>query len=232
MNAVDAQLATSNASGVSPAEATTRTTALAGAFAGGGSLEANASWLHNRGLGLLGIPLSYGRPVGLGALGTLGLGASVKALVGRVYLSEVRIFALDSGDIVQAIRETYRDSSAFGVDAGILWRPAGWLAVGVVGKNLNAPTFEAPAGPELALEPAVRAGLAVSPRPWLAVLADVDLTENETALAGYRSRHLGGGLEIRPAAWFGVRAGAYTNLAERDIGPVLTAGLAPSASRG
>ena len=56
---------------------------------------------------------------------------------------------------------------------------------------------------------------------------DLDLTENETVLSGldYKSRHLGGGLELHALSWLKLRAGVYKNIADNEIGPVATAGL-------
>lgn len=56
--------------------------------------------------------------------------------------------------------------------------------------------------------------------------ADVDLTENDTTVSGsYKSRNLGGGVEVNLLRVLQLRGGAYTNLAESDIGVVYTAGL-------
>ncbi len=224
VNLADAQLTASSA-GVSSAGATDALTALASAFGSPGTLDQNASMLRNRGLGFVEFPLSYGHPVDLGPFGTLGLGASVKLILGRVYVSEVRIFNVDSGQIIDKIRNTFKDTSTWGVDVGALWKPRNWLSVGIVAKNLNTPTFDAPTGPDFELKPQVRTGVAWDPFSWLTLAADLDLTENETALAGHDSRNLGGGLEVHPFTWLKLRGGAYKNLAESDIGTVVTAGL-------
>ncbi len=225
VNAFDAELAVSNEAGVTPAEATDALVALATAIGSGGPLGANTSALRNRGIGLVEVPLAYGHPIRLGALGTLGLGASVKLMRGRVYASEVAIFGLDAGDIVREIRDTYQDSTTWGVDAGALWQPAGALLVGVVGKHLNSPSFDAPGGPDFEVKPQARAGVAWNPLGWLLLAADLDLTENDTALAGFESRILGGGLELAPVTWLRLRGGGYRNLAEPETRPVLTGGL-------
>lgn len=224
VNLADAQLAVSSA-GVSSAEATDAFLALASAFGSPGTLDQNASVLRNRGLRFVEFPLSYGHPVDLGPFGTLGLGASAKLILGRVYVSEVRIFNVDSGEIIDEIRNTFEDSTTWGVDVGALWKLRNWLSLGVVAKHLNTPTFRAPAGPDFALKPQVRTGVAWDPFSWLTLAADLDLTENATALAGHESRTLGGGLEVHPFTWLKLRGGAYKNLAENDIGTVVTAGL-------
>jgi hypothetical protein len=222
----DAQLATSNPTGVTTDEALAGLLALANTLAAGGPLDQNQSSLRNRALGLVEVPLAYGLPVSLGRFGTLGIGASAKLLRGRVYLSEIPVFGTSSDEIFDELREQYEDSAAFGLDAGLLYRPWDVLAIGVVGKHLNKPAFKSPGGmPDYELDPQVRAGVAVTPLSWVTLMADLDLTENETALPGYKSRVLGGGLELHPLSSLKLRAGAYKNLAESDISPVVTAGL-------
>jgi hypothetical protein len=154
------------------------------------------------------IPLSYGHPVNLGGFGKLGIGGSVKLIPARVYSSSISIFNTDSGSIVSDLTKSHNDSTSWGVDCGLLWKPKNWLAVGVVGKNLNTPKFKAQDGEELKIKPQGRLGAAWDPFSWLTFAADLDLTKNETLLPGYYSRHLGGGLELHPFNWLKLRGGA------------------------
>ena len=39
-------------------------------------------------------------------------------------------------------------STAFGIDLGAIYRPSSWLRFGVVAKDINQPTFDAPGGDE------------------------------------------------------------------------------------
>lgn len=226
VSAFDAELHGSNEAGVTPAEATDALLALAEALGSGGPIDANASMLRNRGIGLVEVPLSYGHPIRLGRLGSLGLGASVKLMRGRVYVSDIEVFGIDAEEALDELRESYRDSTAFGLDLGAVWWPNRTIGIGVVGKHLNGPKFEAPIGPDFEVDPQVRAGVFWAPFFWLAFAADIDLTENDTALPGVRSRILGGGVEFAPLRWFRLRGGAYKNLAESGASPVLTAGVA------
>jgi hypothetical protein len=98
-----------------------------------------------------------------------------------------------------------RSSSAFDVDVGIL-AAFGRVRVGLVGRNLVAPEFEAPDGAELGLERQVRAGVALVPSDRLLLALDADFTRTPTA-AGER-RNVAAGVET----WFakrrvGVRSG-------------------------
>ena len=37
-------------------------------------------------------------------------------------------------------------STALGIDVGAMFRPSSWLRMGIVAKDINAPTFDAPNG--------------------------------------------------------------------------------------
>ncbi|SNB47532.1 conjugal transfer protein TraF [Geobacter sp. DSM 9736] len=195
------------------------------------SLEDNQSKLEYTGIILIDFPISYGHQIDLGSFGKLGVGGSLKVIQARTFIGESQIVKLeDSGDIVEEITDHYKDSTGFGVDLGALWRYGDWLSVGIVGKNLNSPSFDTPviagiATRSIKVKPQVRTGVAVEPFSWLTLAADLDLTENDTILVGRKSRNFGGGLELHPFTWLKFRAGAYENLADGDVGIVGTAGL-------
>ncbi|HEY5513790.1 MAG TPA: conjugal transfer protein TraF [Geomonas sp.] len=197
-------------------------------------------------------PLAYGHAINLGAYGKLGIGGSVKVVQGRVYQSRLQLINSDksekSNDILKNFTKNFEESTSVTVDLGALWRYKEWINVGIVAKNLTSPSFESPnlknqkgvyvdnAGNEVLipikdesvkLKPQVRLGVALDPLRWLTIAADLDLTDNETVLSGlgYKSRTLGGGLELHPFTWFKLRAGMYKNLSNSEIGPVATAGL-------
>ena len=89
-------------------------------------------------------------------------------------------------------------SNAFDVDLGVL-ATFGRTRVGITGRNLMAPEFEAPDGTELGLERQVRAGVALVPSDRLLVALDADLTRTST-VAGDR-RNIAAGVET----WFARR---------------------------
>lgn len=86
-------------------------------------------------------------------------------------------------------------------------------------------------GEDVTLKPQLRAGVSLDPYSWLTIASDLDLTENETLAPGtvvgssVKSRNFGGGVELHPYSWLRIRGGAYKNLANSDIGLVLTAGF-------
>lgn len=216
------------------------------------TIDNNRTAVMVKSLAYVEFPLSYGHPIDLGAFGKLGIGGSLKAIRGRVYQSRVELIEgdenVESDDILDNFTKNFAETNAITVDLGALWKYNNWVSVGVVAKNLTSPSFDSPqlknqngefvdeggnivAIPiqdnKVKLKPQVRLGVAFDPLSWLTIAADLDLTENETVLSGlgYKSRHFGGGIEVHPFTWLKVRGGAYTNLANSEIGPVATAGL-------
>ena len=156
----------------------------------------------------------------------------------------------DSNDLVKDMTKNSKASVNFGLDLGALYKYDKWLSVGLVAKNLNSPRFAAPSydkpvfdetkkvmstvkvdGEEVKLKPQFRTGVAVEPYSWLTIASDLDLSENDTLAPGtvvgssVKSRNFGGGLEVHPYSWLRIRGGAYKNLANSDIGTVLTTGF-------
>lgn len=236
-NTFEAQLASSNATQMTSEQARNALVNMGTAIRSSNpqSLENNQSTLEYSGIILIDFPISYGHQVDLGKYGKLGIGGSLKVIQARTFIGESQIVKLnDSGDIVENITDHYKDSTGFGIDLGALWKYSDWLSVGIVGKNLNSPSFDTPqvallngttTGQSIKVKPQVRTGIAVDPLSWLTIAADLDLTENDTILVGRTSRNIGGGIEIHPLTWLKVRAGAYKNLAGTDVGVVGTAGL-------
>ena len=120
-----------------------------------------------------------------------------------------------------------RATSAFDVDVGVMLS-TGRARIGVVGRNLREPAFEAPDGTRLGLERHVRAGLAVLPADGLIVAADVDLTR-QGVLVGKR-RELALGFESSLGEAAAVRAGFRVDL-EGDGAPVGSLGVSVAVLR-
>jgi hypothetical protein len=117
-------------------------------------------------------------------------------------------------------------STAFGVDAGAIYRPSSWLRFGVVAKDINQPTFDAPGGGELKLRPQVRGGVAVNPYSSLTLTADVDVTSNKTFVPGVKSQVLSLGAEQTIFSEFmSFRLGAFRNMQDSETPFTPTAGL-------
>jgi hypothetical protein len=117
-------------------------------------------------------------------------------------------------------------STAFGIDVGAIYRPSSWLRFGVVAKDINQPTFDAPGGGELKLGPQVRGGVAVNPYSSLTLTADVDATANKTFVPGVKSQVLSLGAEQTILSEFlSFRVGAFKNMKDAETPFTPTAGL-------
>lgn len=188
-----------------------------------------------RGIGLLEVPVSYGHAFDLGAAGKVGVGASVKYLHGwataesnRAIFDTVSKSVVSSSDLTKDLKKNLHDSSAVGFDVGLLWKPSGSTSLGLVGKNLNSPSFSTKTGEKIPVGRQVRAGASWDPLSWLELTADVDVFSNSTIVSGLNSQTLGGGAEFHPFSCLKLRAGGYTNLAASANG-ALTAGFSLGA---
>ncbi|MFH7321319.1 conjugal transfer protein TraF [Desulfurivibrio sp. D14AmB] len=197
----------------------------------GRDLDDNTTSVALSGFGLLEIPFSYGYAVNE----WLGVGANVKLMRGRVYNNRILVFSDNSDEIISETTERYNESTTFGLDLALLARLPK-VNLGLIGRNLNSPKFDGfsyvPTGssqtvlvPDVKVKPQVTAGVAYIPFTTLTLEANLDLTNNETTLPGYRTRNLSFGLEWDAFRFLALRGGAYKNLAESDIGWVYTAGL-------
>ena len=127
-------------------------------------------------------------------------------------------------------------SSAFGLDVGVAYRPARWLRIGVMARNVNSPSFKVDtrfngSGEAIQSEAQVRGGIAILPIRNLTLAVDADITDNRLiALPEARSRliSIGGEYVIPFHRHFdmALRVGTYSNLSDtvnRDW--ALTGGL-------
>lgn len=190
------------------------------------ALNNGLTYVKLSGLAVAELPVSYGHPIDL-AVGKLGLGASLKYMNAKTYNASIKIDTA-SGDIGDQLDGKDKSSTAMGVDAGVLFTPTAFerLTVGLVGKNINSPSFETVvSGENYKVEPQYRAGLNMMLLSSLDLALDMDLTSNKTFIGGIDAQYLGGGLNFHPASWFSLRAGAMKNLASSEEGTVVTAGL-------
>ena len=112
-------------------------------------------------------------------------------------------------------------STSYGIDVGAMYRPSSWLRFGMIGKDLNQPTFDAPGGLQYKLTPQVRGGVAVSPWSTMTITADMDITSNQTLVPGLKSQVLSLGMEQTILSEFlSLRVGTYKNV--QDAGSIFT----------
>lgn len=191
---------------------------------GGLTFGDNETKLRMVGLAVAEIPLTYGYAFD----DHWSIGGSVKYMLGRVYGLAVPLFNTadkDFSDYLSDAEEDYKATSNLGIDLGIMAR---WsmLQVGVTGRNLNAPKFEAPVGFEdQRLDPSVSAGLAFIPFDTFTIAADGDLTQVGSVLRGREYQRVGAGWEWNILHTLALRGGVSKNIAESDDPTLWSAGL-------
>lgn len=157
---------------------------------------------------------------------TLAIGATAKIIQGAAYSNFTNIRGAEGDLELAADLGKAKISTAFGIDVGAIYRPSSWLRVGVVGKDLNQPTFDSPGGGEFKLLPQIRGGIAVNPYSSLALTFDGDVTSNKTLLPGVKSRVFSLGAEQTLLSEFlSLRVGALKNVEDAKSVVTPTAGL-------
>ncbi len=158
---------------------------------------------------------------------TFAIGVTGKIIQGAAYSSLINVnSAGDSAtDLAKDIGKA-KLSTAFGIDVGALYRPSSWLRLGIVAKDINQPTFDAPGGGEFKLTPQVRSGIAVNPWETMTITFDADLNSNHTLTPGIKSQVLSLGAEQTILSEFlSFRIGAFKNMQDANSVITPTAGI-------
>lgn len=196
------------------------------------ALDNNDTYLQTSALSLAEIPLSFAYPIKT-KNGTFSLGISAKAMMAETYTYAMAIDS-DAGNITDDYEENKKTYSTIGVDLGMAYRERETgITLGLVGKNINKPTFETEPDENgniesFTLDPFFRAGISVP--AWndnIEFSIDADLQQSDTSYEGMKSQYVGGGFEFHPASWVALRAGAMKNIATESIdeGFIYTAGF-------
>lgn len=156
---------------------------------------------------------------------TLSVGITGKLIQGAAYNGTASV-TNGEVDVTDSLGKA-KLSTAFGIDVGAVYRPSSWLRVGIVAKDLNAPSFDTKtAGQQFKLEPQVRGGIAVNPWDSLTVTADMDVTSNRTLTPGIKSQVLSVGAEQTIfSEMLAFRVGAFKNTADANSFITPTAGI-------
>jgi F plasmid transfer operon, TraF, protein len=166
-------------------------------------------------------------------------GLTGHVLEGTTYSKEESVFTTDVSDPYRLSRRgltgAERTRTHFTWDAGALVT-LGFVSFGGVIKAINQPSFpfaeDGPAadrGTGLRYGRQARIGASAKiPVVGLTAAVDLDVTKNETAVPGLKSREIGGGLEWKLAI-FSFRGGLSVNLESPDRSKVLSAGFGVSA---
>jgi hypothetical protein len=191
----------------------------------GGNLDSNLSSLRMYGVNVIEIPLSFGYAFNE----NIAIGGNLKAMIGRVYGTDVIVFGDDVDDAIRSADENYKQTVTWGVDLAVMARLK-MFNFGLTARNINSPTFDGPTVgatkfPDYEIEPTVTAGAAFIPFETVTIALDLDLIESETVLSSYKSQYVRLGAEWDIFRFLALRAGYSENLAESDIGGLVHAGL-------
>ncbi len=157
---------------------------------------------------------------------TFALGATLKVIQGAAYNTSVAVQGAEGDAGLVSDFGKAKISTKVGIDVGAIVRPSSWLRAGLVAKDINEPTFDAPNGERYKLTPQVRGGLAVNPWETMTISFDADMTSNKTLIPGQKSRVIGLGLEqTLLAETLSLRAGATKNTEDAASKLMPTAGL-------
>lgn len=170
------------------------------------------------------------------------IGVNAKRIYASTYVNSTTLKSNTFSTFVDDLKSSKLDTVKSSLDAGLIVAPAPTFRVGVVGRDLNGPTFpvqgmmsqKQPSGDvattvsldEIKFKPQYRAGVAWLPYKTFTLAADCDLTKNNTLVPGYESRIAAIGLEKTfLGEYFNVRLGANKNTAVSGEKTVYTAGL-------
>jgi hypothetical protein len=170
------------------------------------------------------------------------IGANAKMIYADTYVNTQFLKSNSFNTFVDDLKQNKTGSNKASFDAGILYVPVESFRLGVVGRELNSPSFavdgvfaqklgNGDVGTALRIDevkfnPQYRAGVAWLPLQTLTLAADYDLTGNKTLTPGYENRTVAVGLEKTFLhEYFNVRLGANKNLAESGEKRVYTGGV-------
>ncbi len=192
----------------------------------GNSTPESTTYITVTGLSYTEVPVGYGYNINI-PTGNLSVGGALKLVYGVTYSAKIDVDS-NADTIEDTIEASEKSATTFGLDLGALYSPSAIenLSIGIVGKNLNTPSFDAKIGGDIDIDPQLRAGVAMNLMNNKITLAcDLDLTVNETYIDGYDSQFFGGGISYQPFSFLSLRGGMMQNLQENDEGTILTAGF-------
>ena len=181
-------------------------------------------------IGITEIPIGYAYKFQT-PIGDLSTGIAVKfmnASFGSRSTNFTKYFNkndLENTVIKDALKVANNKDSSFGVDLGVTYAPIKDLTIGLVGKNLNTPTFSF-GDSQIKVRPQARLGIGYELGKYVTIAADADLTNNDVwnlTNSKLQSQKMGVGVDV-DFAFFDIRAGVAKDL-RQDNGAILSAGL-------
>lgn len=204
------------------------------AIASGNSYKDNTSSLTADAVSMVEIAAGYAWNIP--AVPGLSVGGNLKMINGYTTVYEYKF--MEDGSMSDYDWDKDVESSwAPAADIGILWKANKTFAslpfnpkAGLVVRNINSPKFKRLNGLEdYKLDRQARFGVALNPFNFWTLAADIDLTENDTNIKGFKSRQLAVGTEINLVNSLNLniplRVGILQNIAESSSKYAYTAGI-------
>lgn len=155
----------------------------------------------------------------------LGITPKIQQIITYDYLTTVSSDP-DQGFDSDDIQDSEESESFFNVDIGISKKfgsDLSWRA-GLVVKNLVEQEVTSVLGTEMMISPQARIGISHD-TSWSTVAVDLDLTDNDSVIAGESSQYLAAGIELDAFDTAQLRFGYRHNLSDDDGEDLLSAGL-------
>lgn len=170
------------------------------------------------------------------------IGINAKMIYADTYVNSTTLRSNTFNTFFDDLKNSKTTSNKAALDAGILYVPVQSFRVGLVGRDLNSPSFPAEGvlaqkqvngdvSPitkmdEIKFDPQCRAGVAWLPFKTFTLAVDYDLTRNKTLTPGYEDQTAAIGMEKTfLSEYINLRIGTYKNTADSSAKTVYTAGL-------
>lgn len=190
------------------------------------TLVTKATHVKLTGSAITEVPVAFASELNL-VVTKVAIGVAIKPMKAYTFNTTAG-YDLDEDGIADAFKTNQTESTAFGVDAGVLISPPFLknVTIGAVAKNINKPKFENDAGlTVMTMEPFYRAGININMGKAMTIAADYDLEVTQAA-DGSNVRYAGGGISLKPIPLINLRVGAMQNLESADDEIIYTAGVA------
>lgn len=152
--------------------------------------------LYANALAIFEVPVGYGHTF-FTPLGDVNLGLAAKFMQVMSYGNNLNFSIGKMPSFSFSYKNDVDSVQTFGIDAGLLYTPRFLknLNVGLVVKNINAPTIQSRNLGNITLNRQVRAGVSYTMRDFLTFAFDADIVPNDTlSLSSPKSQFFGGGV--------------------------------------
>ncbi|WP_038248659.1 conjugal transfer protein TraF [Ghiorsea bivora] len=208
---------TANNGGISAAAA--EGNLISAATAPGDITKNNTAWAL-RGALVKELGVTYGHAIN----DRLSIGGVLKYMQAELFDYKTDILGT-TGNTATSNNGATETSTGFGLDLGVMYRMPSYQ-FGLTVRNINAPSFTYSAtGYTYKMDPQAKVGAAWMPSRDFTLELGYDVTKNKGVIETDESQYVNLGLEWDAWHVLALRAGAYQNLAQSDIGLVATAGL-------